>query len=334
MGSRLLQRLNNQVFIEKPTAMHTPVMLQESLEALAINPRGTYVDLTFGRGGHAKAVLSRLKGGRLFAFDQDQAAVEVAAQLPSSCFTFIKANARFMRQFLAFHGVHQVDGVLADLGVSSHQIDIAERGFSTRWKGALDMRMDQSSSLTAQEIVNSYSASQLQQLLQNYGEVRNARTLAQAIVTHRATKPIHTTEDLRMLLQRWAPRGRENKYYAQVFQSFRIEVNDELGALKELLQQSASLLRPRGRMVVLSYHSLEDRLVKHFLNTGNFDGKLDKDVYGNVLRPFRPMYKKPMRPSDKEIQVNNRARSARLRVGERIDSIASAALQVTNRLTI
>ncbi|MCU0317809.1 MAG: 16S rRNA (cytosine(1402)-N(4))-methyltransferase RsmH [Amoebophilaceae bacterium] len=308
--------------IDKPTAMHTPVMLQESLEALAIHPKGTYVDLTFGGGGHAKAVLSQLKGGRLFAFDQDQAAVAAAAQLPSSFFTFIKANARFMRQFLTFHGVHQVDGILADLGVSSHQIDTAERGFSTRWRGTLDMRMDQASSLTAQEIVNSYSVSQLQQLLQNYGEVRNARTLAQAIVAHRATKPIHTTEDLRMLLQRLAPRGKEYKYYAKVFQSLRIEVNDELGALQELLQQSTSLLRPRGRLVVLSYHSLEDRLVKHFLNTGHFDGRLDKDIYGNVLRPFRPVYKKPMKPSDKEIQVNNRARSARLRTGERLDNVA------------
>jgi 16S rRNA (cytosine1402-N4)-methyltransferase len=302
--------------------MHIPVMLQESLEALAIDPKGTYVDLTFGRGGHAKAVLSQLEGGRLFAFDQDQAAIKVAAQLPSESFTFIKANARFMRQFLAFHGVHQVDGILADLGVSSYQIDTAERGFSTRWKGVLDMRMDQESSLTAREIVNSYSASQLQQLLQNYGEVRNTRTLVQAILTHRTIKPIHTTEDLRMLLKRLAPRGREYKYYAQVFQSFRIEVNDELGALKELLQQSVSLLRPRGRLVVLSYHSLEDRLVKYFLNTGNFDGELHQDVYGNVLRPFRPIYKKPMKTSDKEIQANNRAKSARLRAGERLGSPA------------
>ena len=296
--------------------MHTPVMLQESLEALAIDPQGTYVDLTFGGGGHARAVLNQLEGGRLFAFDQDQAAAQVAEQWQSKHFTFIKANARFMQQFLTFHGVRQVDGILADLGVSSYQIDTAERGFSTRWKGTLDMRMDQASRLTAQAIVNNYSAAQLQQLLQNYGEVRNAFTLAKAIVTMRAAKPINTTEDLRMLLQRWAPRGRESKYYAQVFQALRIEVNDEMGALKEVLQQSAHLLQPRGRLVVLSYHSLEDRLVKHFLNAGNFEGELRKDVYGNVLRPFKPIYRKPIKPSDEEIKANNRARSARLRAGE------------------
>jgi 16S rRNA (cytosine1402-N4)-methyltransferase len=303
-------------------AMHTPVMLQESLEAMAINPQGTYVDVTFGGGGHARAVLNRLEGGRLFAFDQDHVAAQVAGQIQSKDFTFIKANARFMKQFLTFHGVHQVDGILADLGVSSYQIDTPERGFATRWSGTLDMRMDQESPLTAREIVNHYAAAQLQQLLQNYGEVRNARTLAQAIVAARATKAIHTTEDLRMLLQRWAPRGKECKYYAQVFQAFRIEVNDELGALKEILRQSVSFLRPRGRLVVLSYHSLEDRLVKHFLNAGNFEGELRKDVYGNVLRPFKPVYKKPVEPADAEIQANNRARSARLRVGEMLGTHA------------
>ncbi len=296
--------------------MHTPVLLAESLEALAINPKGTYVDLTFGGGGHARAMLNQLEGGRLFAFDQDQAAAQVAGQLQSKYFTFIKANARFMRQFLTFHGVRQVDGILADLGVSSYQIDTAERGFSTRWKGTLDMRMDQANRLTAQEIVNHYSEAQLQQLLQNYGEVRNARTFAKAIVTARAAKPIHTTEDLRMLLQRWVPRGKEFKYYAQVFQALRIEVNDELGALKEILQQSVHLLQPRGRLVVLSYHSLEDRLVKYFLNAGNFEGDLRKDIYGNALRPFKPVYRKSIKPSDEEIQANNRARSARLRAGE------------------
>jgi 16S rRNA (cytosine1402-N4)-methyltransferase len=304
-------------------AMHTPVMLQESLEALAINPQGTYVDLTFGGGGHARAVLNRLEeGGRLFAFDQDHVAAQVAGQIQSKDFTFIKANARFMKQFLTFHGVRQVDGILADLGVSSYQIDTPERGFAARWSGTLDMRMDQESLLTAREIVNHYAAAQLQQLLQNYGEVRNARTLAQAIVAARATKAIHTTEDLRMLLQRWAPRGKECKYYAQVFQAFRIEVNDELGALKEVLQQSVSFLRPRGRLVVLSYHSLEDRLVKHFLHAGNFEGELRKDVYGNVLRPFKPVYKKPVKPTDAEIQANNRARSARLRAGEMLGTHA------------
>jgi 16S rRNA (cytosine1402-N4)-methyltransferase len=302
--------------------MHTPVLLTESLQALAVNPKGTYVDVTFGAGGHAKAILSQLQGGRLFAFDQDQAAADIARHLPSKHFTFTKANARFAPQFLAFHGVRQVDGIIADLGVSSYQIDTAERGFSTRWDGVLDMRMDQTSSLTAQKIVNSYSAAQLQQLLQNYGEVHNARTLAQAIVTTRTAKPIHTTEALRMLLQRWAPRGKEFKYYAQVFQALRIEVNDELGALKAILQHSIPLLQPCGRLVILSYHSLEDRLVKYFLNAGNFSGELRKDVYGNVLRPFKPIHRKPIKPSEREMQANNRARSARLRAGEAVGMLA------------
>ncbi|MHA7877424.1 MAG: 16S rRNA (cytosine(1402)-N(4))-methyltransferase RsmH [Bacteroidota bacterium] len=297
--------------------IHTPVMLQESLAMLDINPEGTYVDLTFGGGGHTRAILKALKGGKLFAFDQDQASAQVASQLTHEHFTFIQANARFMKQFLAYYGVHQVEGILIDLGVSSYQIDTAERGFSTRFSGPLDMRMNQASSFTAQAVVNNYSASQLQRLFQDYGEVRNARTLAQAIVTARADQPIQTTEDLRRILQRLAPRNREFKYYARVFQALRIEVNDELGALKEILQQSIPLLRPRGKIVVLSYHSLEDRLVKCFLNTGNFEGELRKDIYGNVLRPLKPICKKPIQPSDAEIQANNRARSARLRAGEK-----------------
>lgn len=292
-------------------------MLQESIKALAINPQGTYVDLTFGGGGHALAILRQLEGGKLFAFDQDQASASIASQLAGKNFTFIRANARFMKRFLAFHEIRQVDGILADLGVSSYQIDTAERGFSIRFRGTLDMRMDRTSSLTAQKIVNYYAAPQLQKLLGEYGEVRNAHTLAQTIVTTRTAKPIRTTEDLLEILRRLAPRGREFKYYAQVFQALRVEVNDELGALKEILQQSTPLLRPCGKVVVLSYHSLEDRLVKRFLNTGNFEGTLKKDVYGNILRPLRPIYRKPIKPSQSEIQANNRARSARLRVGEK-----------------
>ncbi len=299
---------------------HLPVLLQESLEGLDINPQGTYVDLTFGGGGHAQAILERLSGGKLFAFDQDQAAAQVASELKSKRFTFIKANARFMQQFLAFYGVHQVDGIIADVGVSSHQIDTAERGFSTRFEGMLDMRMNQETTLTAHTIVNTYSETQLQLLLQNYGEVRNARTLARAIVAARAVQPINRTDELRAILQRFAPRGREFKYYAQVFQAFRIEVNDELGALKEILQQSTQTLKPQGRLVVLTYHSLEDRLVKHFLNTGNFEGELQQDVYGNVIRPLKPVYRKPITAPLAAIQANNRARSVRLRVGEAVNN--------------
>ncbi|MEL6606839.1 MAG: 16S rRNA (cytosine(1402)-N(4))-methyltransferase RsmH [Bacteroidota bacterium] len=296
---------------------HQAVLLQESLEGLAIKPKGTYVDLTFGGGGHAKAILEQLSGGKLLAFDQDEAAAQIAEQLSNPQFTFIQANARFMKQFLTFHGVQQVDGILADLGVSSYQIDTAERGFSTRWEGTLDMRMDQTSRLTAQEIVNTYTAAQLQEVFQNYGEVRNARTVAQAIVDARTTEPITTTQALRTILQRWAHRGKESRYYAQVFQALRIEVNDELGALRALLEQSADLLKPGGRLVVLSYHSLEDRPVKHFLKTGNFEGIPQKDVYGNVIRPFKPVYSKPITPTEEEVQTNNRARSAKLRVGDK-----------------
>lgn len=296
---------------------HTPVMLNESLEGLAINPTGTYVDLTFGAGGHASAILEQLSGGRLLAFDQDEAAAKVAQQWSNPQFTFIQANARFMKQFLAFHGVQQVDGILADLGVSSYQIDTAERGFSTRWEGELDMRMNQKNSLTAQKIVNTYTAAQLQEVFQNYGEVRNARTVAQAIVAARAAAPIITTQALRTILQRWAPRGREAKYYAQVFQALRIEVNDEMEALRAFVQQSADLLKPGGRLVVLSYHSLEDRPVKHFLKTGNFEGVPEKDIYGNILRILKPLHSKPITPTAEEVQTNKRARSAKLRVGEK-----------------
>lgn len=294
---------------------HTPVLLQESLEALAIDPEGTYVDLTFGGGGHTQAILQQLQGGRLLAFDQDPAAAAVAQELVDARFTFIQANARFMQQFLTFHGVTSVDGILADLGVSSHQIDTAARGFSTRWEGMLDMRMNPESDLTAHDIVNTYTAEQLQQLFQDYGEVRNARTVAKAIVAARAVASIHTTQDLRNILRRWAPSGRAAKYYAKIFQALRIEVNDELGALKSILQQSTTCLKTHGRLVVLSYHSLEDRLVKQFLRVGNWDGELRKDVYGNLLRPFQPVYKKPVVPSEAEIAANSRARSAKLRAG-------------------
>ena len=219
-----------------------------------------------------------------------------------------------MQQFLIYHGIDAVDGILADLGVSSYQIDTAERGFSTRWEGALDMRMDPKNSLTAQEIVNSYSEDKLRELLQNYGEILNARAAARTIVAHRALKPIHTTRDLKHVLAKLAPRGRVSKYYAKVFQAFRIEVNDELGALKALLQQSTHFLKPQGRIAILSYHSLEDRLVKRFFNTGNFTGETCQDVYGNLLRPLQPVYRKPLIPSQEEVKVNPRARSARLRV--------------------
>lgn len=296
--------------------LHTPVMLEESLHALNMHEGGTYIDLTFGGGGHTKAMLQRITTGSVFAFDQDQAAAQAASSIAHERFTFIKANARFMTQFLAFYGVHQVDGILADLGVSSHQLDTADRGFAARLQGVLDMRMDQANDLTAQIIINDYTAVQLKRLLQHYGEIPNASKLSKAIVDARVVAPLRTTNDLKNVLHRWAPRGKEFKYYAKVFQALRIEVNDELGALKQILQQSIQLLRPGGKLVVLSYHSLEDRLVKRFLNMGNFEGVIHQDIYGNLLRPLRPMYRKPLKPSAKEIESNPRARSARLRAGE------------------
>ncbi|MEL6539612.1 MAG: 16S rRNA (cytosine(1402)-N(4))-methyltransferase RsmH [Bacteroidota bacterium] len=297
--------------------MHTPVLLQESLAGLAIQPQGTYVDLTFGSGGHSRAILERLHGGRLIAFDQDPAAAQAAESIRNENFIFIRANARFMQQFLAFHGARQVDGILVDLGVSSYQIDTPERGFSTRWDGVLDMRMDPSTVLTAQEIVNTYTPAQLQRLFQEYGEVRNARTLAHKIVAVRAQGPITTTQALRTILTPLAPNHRTAKYYAQVFQALRIAVNGELEALKAILQQSTDVLKVGGRLVILSYHSLEDRLVKRFMHAGNFEGEQQKDVYGHVERPLRPVLRKAMKPTAAEINRNNRARSARMRVGEK-----------------
>lgn len=300
--------------------MHTPVLLLESLQALDIRPEGTYVDVTFGGGGHSRAILDRLQGGRLLAFDQDPAAAQVASAIQDKRFTFIQANARFMHQFLAFHGVRQVDGILADLGVSSYQIDTAERGFSTRWEGVLDMRMDPTTPLTAHEIVNTYTATQLQHLFQEYGEVRNARTLAQAILAARDQQPVETTQTLCTILTPLAPRHKTAKYFAQVFQALRMVVNDELEALKAILQQGTDMLKAGGRLVVLSYHSLEDRLVKRFIHAGNFEGEQHKDLYGHVQRPLQPALRKAVKPTTEEISRNNRARSARMRVGIRAAS--------------
>ena len=293
---------------------HKPVLLDESIDGLLWKADGTYVDLTFGGGGHSRAILDRLQAGRLFAFDQDQDAAENAEGLG---LTFIQANFRHLRRYLKLHGIRQVDGILADLGVSSHQFDVPDRGFSTRFEADLDMRMDQSSGLTAREVVNTYSEQQLQKVLGMYGEVRNARTLAQAIVAARTNEPIDTVSALKEVMGRFAPKGREAKYYAQVFQALRIEVNDEIAALEEMLEQSVDLLAPGGRLVVLSYHSLEDRLVKNMINKGKLYGEVDKDFYGNPQLPLRAVTKKPLTPSPEELQENSRARSAKLRIAEK-----------------
>ena len=296
---------------------HLPVMLNECIEGLNIRPDGTYVDATFGGGGHSRAIMSHLgEGGRLIAFDQDADALENA--LDDSRFTLLNENFRHMKSFLRLHGVRTVDGVLADLGVSSHQFDVAERGFSTRFNGELDLRMDRRQELTAREIVNNADEEELTRMLRLYGELPNAYQMAKAICRARAEKEIVTTFDLRDAVSRHLPRGMENKYLAMLFQALRIEVNGELEALKEMLQQAVDVLVPGGRLVVMSYHSLEDRLVKNFFKAGNFEGEVKKDFYGNPIVPLKPVVRKAVTASEEELQLNSRARSAKLRVSERV----------------
>ena len=296
---------------------HLPVMLNECIEGLNIRPDGTYVDATFGGGGHSRAILSHLgEGGRLIAFDQDADALENA--LDDFRFTLLNENFRHMKSFLRLHGVRSVDGVLADLGVSSHQFDVAERGFSTRLNGELDLRMDRRQETTARDLVNSASEEELTRMLRLYGELPNAYQMAKAICRARMEKEIVTTFDLRDAVSRHLPRGMENKYLAMLFQALRIEVNGELEALKEMLQQSVDVLVPGGRLVVMSYHSLEDRLVKNFFKAGNFEGEVNKDFYGNPIVPLKPVVRKAVTASEEELQVNSRARSAKLRVAEKL----------------
>ncbi len=297
---------------------HIPVLVQPSVEALVTDPNGTYADFTFGGGGHSRAIIEKLDKGRLFAFDQDQDAAEQAAKINFEGFTFIKSNFRFAKRYLKVYGVTALDGILADLGVSSHQLDESERGFSIRFDAPLDMRMDREQPVSAADIIANYDATALHKMLGRYGEVTNAKTLAEGIVSARARKPIQTINDLLAVLEKFAPRFRKYKYYAQVFQALRIEVNDEMGALRDMLHQAAELLKPGGRLVVLSYHSLEDRLVKNFINKGKFEGEVEKDVYGNDIKPFKALNRQIIQPSEEEIKMNNRARSAKMRVAVKI----------------
>lgn len=293
---------------------HNPVLLKETVDGLNIKPDGVYVDVTFGGGGHSREILSRLgENGRLFAFDQDKDALNNAIDDPR--FTLINQNFRYLKNYLRFYGVKQVDGVLGDLGVSSHQFDEADRGFSIRFDGDLDMRMDQTAALSAKEVVNDYEEADLRRLLFQYGELKNASKVARSIV---AARPLQTSAELKELIQSLAPRKKENKFLAQVYQAIRIEVNQEIQVLKEFLEQSASVLNIEGRLSVISYHSLEDRLVKRFMKTGLFEGEPEKDFYGNVDVPFKVITRKVIVPSEEEIQINNRARSARLRIAEKI----------------
>lgn len=292
-------------------------MLQECLEGLAIKPDGVYVDVTFGGGGHSKAILQQLVGGKLYAFDQDEQARANAETIDKRSFTLIASNFRYMKRYLKMHGVTKVDGILADLGVSSHQIDDPARGFSTRFDSELDMRMDLSASISAKTVVNTYNERDLHRILGMYGEVKNARTLAAAIVSQRVNQPIDTVADLKLILNRFAKRGKEFKYYAQVFQAIRIEVNEEMKALEEMLEQTVEVLADGGRLVVMSYHSLEDRMVKNFINKGKIYGEVEKDFYGNVLKPLIGITRKPVIASEEEVKENNRARSAKLRIAEK-----------------
>lgn len=298
---------------------HLPALLNESVDALVIRPEGIYVDATFGGGGHSREILRRLNGGRLIAFDQDDEAKEQAQKIDDRSFTFCHANFMYLKEYLKLSGVDTADGILADLGISSHQIDSAQRGFSTRLDGPLDMRMDRSAALTAETIVNEYTEAQLHRILGIYGEVRNAKTVAHALIRSRTNKRIRTTGELIRVLESLAPKGKENKYFAQVFQALRIEVNEEMKALELLLRESVSVLKPGGRLVVITYHSLEDRMVKSFMNSGKPHGEPEKDMYGNVIRPFESVTRKPVTPSEEEIKNNPRARSAKLRIGVRTD---------------
>lgn len=295
---------------------HIPVMLGPCIEGLAIDPKGIYVDLTFGGGGHSREILKHLSDGHLYGFDQD---VDAEANVPDDPkFTFVQANFRDFKKYLRLYGVTQVDGILADLGISSHQIDEPKRGFSTRFEGELDMRMSQDGSLTAKEVLNTYDESRLHKIFGIYGEIKNAKTLAQAVVSERALQPFTTTESFKRVLQKFAPRGKEFKYFAQVFQALRIEVNDEMGALEDMLLQAVEVLKPGGRLVIMSYHSLEDRLVKNFINKGKFQGEVEKDFYGNLIRPLEPVIRKAITADADEIKENNRARSAKLRIAKKL----------------
>ena len=295
------------------SSYHTPVMLKECLEGLNIRPDGTYVDVTFGGGGHSRAIMKRLgKNGRLLAFDQDADAQQNA--IDDERFEFIDQNFRYLKNFTRLHNAIPVDGILADLGVSSYQFDQAERGFSIRFDAELDMRMNQADKLTAKEVINTYSEADLHRIFGIYGEIQNAKSLAKTIVTARLNAPLATVADLKNAIVGLIPRGKENKYLAQVFQALRIEVNQELEALKDFLIQSAEVLVSGGRLVVMSYHSLEDRLVKNFIAKGKFSGEVEKDIYGNDQKPFEAVSRGAITASEEEIKNNNRARSAKLRI--------------------
>jgi 16S rRNA (cytosine1402-N4)-methyltransferase len=295
---------------------HNPVLLHASVDGLNIKPDGVYVDVTFGGGGHSKEILKRLgPNGKLFAFDQDEDALVNA--LADERFTLINENFRFIKRFLRFYGVKSVDGILADLGVSSHQFDVPERGFSTRFDADLDMRMSQKNDLNAYRVVNEYDEANLKRVFLDYGELKNAPALARTIIEAREYQPINTTDELKEVLAKYLPERVRNKILAQIYQAIRIEVNQEMDVLKEFLEQSLEILNPGGRLSVISYHSLEDRLVKRFMKNGMFEGEPERDFFGNFSVPFKTIGKLIV-PDNAEIKINNRARSAKLRIAEKV----------------
>ncbi len=295
---------------------HRPVLLKECIDGLNINPKGIYVDVTYGGGGHSKEILKHLTTGSLYAFDQDEDALK--NKIDDERFVLIKQNFKYLKNFLKMYNALPIDGLLADLGVSSHQFDEADRGFSTRFDSKLDMRMDQNSKQTAADILNIYSEGELKHVFKLYGEIDNAGRLAYAIFHSRKEKKIETVSDLKTVIEKCVKRGRENQYYAQVFQALRIEVNKELDVLKDLLTQCLEVLKPGGRLVVISYHSLEDRLVKNIIRSGKFEGEVEKDFFGNQLAPFKMITRKPVVPDEAEVLENSRARSAKLRIAEKV----------------
>ncbi|MDG1350927.1 MAG: 16S rRNA (cytosine(1402)-N(4))-methyltransferase RsmH [Crocinitomicaceae bacterium] len=295
---------------------HIPVLRDACIEGLDINPDGIYVDVTFGGGGHSRVIYDKLSSkGALYALDQDEDALRNVWDAPN--FHFIQSNFSFLSNQLRLKGVTRVDGILADLGVSSHQFDEGARGFSIRNEGALDMRMNASASRNAADILNDCEEEELVSIFRKYGEIRNAKKLAYELVKYRQSGQLSTTQEFIKFLSGFAPKFKENRYYAQVFQAVRIEVNQEIKVLEDLLIQSEKIIAPEGRLVVLSYHSLEDRLVKNFLKKGNLEGQLEKDFFGNPIKPFSEVTRKPVIPSEDEIKLNSRARSAKLRIGER-----------------
>jgi 16S rRNA (cytosine1402-N4)-methyltransferase len=297
---------------------HKPALLKKSVDGLMVQPEGSYVDVTFGGGGHSREIMQRLSAqGRLFAFDQDPDAKE--NRIDDDRFVLIEQNFSFLKNFLRMYNAIPVDGILADLGVSFHQFDVPERGFSFRFTGPLDMRMDQKRALTAARVVNEYEEAQLEKLFKVYGELKNSRQIVQRIVERRLQEKIETVEQMKGLLSGMVPEKHEHKFLAQVFQALRIEVNEELKVIQDLLEQAVEVLKEGGRIAVITYHSLEDRMVKNFFRTGNIEGKMEKDFFGNLIRPLNPINRKPLQASEDEVKENNRARSAKLRIAEKVN---------------